>query len=352
MDKKFVFTVMYSCLGFILSLMAMNYIVDPVDIFDSGFFRMRAPNDRFRTILELKKHPEVDSAILGSSRVAALMPSALEKYLPDYKFYNFNISNGTPRDYAKFFDYMLKRPNKLKCVYLELDSINIRYIFNDIDLDKRHHPEVQLEESLFEFYLRALVSFMPERTYKKITDKSKGHELVLERGGRLDMTVFNKQKQDPKKYSAEEPSFHNPKERHFRGTSIKESVSYVRKIKEVCDKNGIKLIVTFYPNNANFLDAIVMEDFAEYLKGIAQITDFYYFGGYNSVACNDEYYVEESHCIPQVDDMMLKFIFDKDKKGLPADFGVYVTKDNVGKIAEDLIKSGKERDAFNAERFK
>jgi hypothetical protein len=72
-----------------------------------------------------------------------------------------------------------------------------------------------------------------------------------------------------------------------------------------------------------------LERFAQFKKELAGITDFWDFSGINSVTTNNYNYYESSHYRPFVGDMLLKVMFGAPAVKAPADFGRYVTAQNI-----------------------
>jgi hypothetical protein len=65
------------------------------------------------------------------------------------------------------------------------------------------------------------------------------------------------------------------------------------------------------------------------LEALGMVTEFYDFGGCNSVTMNDDNYFEPMHYRPHVGDWMAVRIFGDAGASVPRDFGVLVTRDNL-----------------------
>ena len=64
---------------------------------------------------------------------------------------------------------------------------------------------------------------------------------------------------------------------------------------------------------------------------LAQVTDYWDFSGFNSITTNNYYYYETSHYRTMVGGLIICKMNDCTDKEVPEDFGVYITKENVGR---------------------
>jgi hypothetical protein len=83
------------------------------------------------------------------------------------------------------------------------------------------------------------------------------------------------------------------------------------------------------------MDTFYKDDYLNYLKSIAKITDFYDFSGYNSITTNNCNYYETSHYRPHIGELIAGRIFKDKNISIPNDFGTWVTKENVDKYLKN-----------------
>ena len=344
--------VVFCSLAVMALLGLVNYVVDPIGAFQTDFLRPFSPNDRITHAREFKETEGVDSLLLGSSRIGALFPSVIEKYLPGSRFFNFSVSNGGPRDYWLFLNFALSRGCELKNVYMQLDPKDIRYAITEGNPETAHLPEVSGETGAFAFYLQNLFSFFPARTLAKVENQIAGGpapEIRRERGAYVIVPDLEEALRDPEAHVKNTPAFHKKRIRYVQGVTAAESLGYVEKIAALCREKNISLTVVVYPANAHYLDEICLEDFCEYLGGLAKLTGFWNFSGYNSVTTDDRMYFEASHCLPSVHDLVLARVFNDVSVRVPEDFGSYVDSSNVADLQAEIIRSGAARDARRAD---
>lgn len=84
-----------------------------------------------------------------------------------------------------------------------------------------------------------------------------------------------------------------------------EALADIAQIKELCVENGVELVVFVNPEFYVRWDEAVERGYLDFLEQLAQVTDFYSFGGHNSVTCSMENFHDISHYKPQVGDSMI-----------------------------------------------
>lgn len=125
---------------------------------------------------------------------------------------------------------------------------------------------------------------------------------------------------------------------------IEETLEDIRAIKNLCDKNDIELIVFTNPMYCITYEASLNVDYYNFLKGLAEITPYYNFSGYNDITTDTKCYYEASHFTPETSDMLIEVMWNGKEypKLLNQGFGFKVTKNNVGELIETLIKGREE----------
>jgi hypothetical protein len=116
---------------------------------------------------------------------------------------------------------------------------------------------------------------------------------------------------------------------------LEETLQDIQNIKELCDDNGIELVVFTNPMCELTYNASVELNYMEFLEGLADITDYYNFSGLNDVTTDTDNYLDSSHYNAYVGDMMIDVMFNGnvDEKLYSQGFGWYVTQDNI----DDLL---------------
>lgn len=327
-----------------LLVVSINYIVDPFDIFNSGFLKRPGEvNIRFTKINYLEKnHYKYNSYLFGSSRIGTTHPKTIEQYIPNSKFYNMTMASANLYDHLMHIRYMIKNKYELKNIYLQIDISNMQsYGRSPNDYNKKLHPHVT-GDSKIEIYFQYLTRIFPKHIKKKIINNiynKKRDNIDLRNTG-----IFTKSKQEKeilencKKYVKNEKSFHKKRLR-LRGIVYADKTRQaIREIKNLCKDNHINLYVFTTPHNKNMMDTYIIEDYLKFLTLIAGEVNYYDFSGYNSVTTNNCNYYEFSHYRPIVSKLIAARIFHDKSIKVPNDFGIYITKDNINNYIYKLRK--------------
>jgi peptidoglycan/xylan/chitin deacetylase (PgdA/CDA1 family) len=112
-----------------------------------------------------------------------------------------------------------------------------------------------------------------------------------------------------------------------RGASmpfLEEAMATVKRIKDLCESKGIRLIVTCQPAYWEANDDFPVEDQARFRNALAQITEYWDFT-LSSVSYEPRYFYDDTHFRNCIGSMALARIFDNDSLYVPADFGEFVS---------------------------
>ena len=325
-------------------VVSINYIVDPFNVFNSGFLEHSAQhNERYLKIKHLEKnHSKYNSYIFGSSRIGTTDPKFIEKYIPGSKFYNMTVASANLYDYIMHLKYMLKNKYEIKNLYLQIDIRDMeRYGQSDSDYQKRLHPYVT-GDSLNKFYLKYLFGVFPRNIKEKITHnidyQERGHYFLDTSGMWTSTENENKLLKNCEEYVKNEKTFHIKVKRNKRLTNASKISQAIKNIVELCEKNNINLYVFTTPHNHKMMDSFMEDDYKKFLDLIANETNFYDFSGYNSITNNNCNYYEKSHYRPLVAEIIAAKVFNAEDIKVPEDFGVYIKPENI----EDHIKALKD----------
>jgi len=339
-DKKWLQTfTLFALINFGI-LMAFNYLIDPFNIFHTKFLKHQFQmNERFVKIEFLEKnHHKFNGYLFGSSRIGTTQPSTIEHYIPHSKFYNFTLSSANFYDYLIHLRYFIKRQYPIETLYLQIDIDNMMYYGqSDSDYLSKAHPYT-LNQSLPLYYLQYLIGFFPFNSQGKIN-----HNLNYQQGVNYHLnngtwSEDNKELElltNCQNYVDSVEEFHRKYTPALKFIKVKENISALKEMVDLCYKNHIKLYIFTTPHNQNMMDTFYKDDYLNYLKSIAKITDFYDFSGYNSITTNNCNYYETSHYRPHIGELIAGRIFKDKNISIPNDFGTWVTKENVDKYLKN-----------------
>ncbi|WCK55552.1 hypothetical protein PP175_06300 [Aneurinibacillus sp. Ricciae_BoGa-3] len=339
--RKFNVTIAATVLGLFILLAAVNYVVDPLDIFHSPFLKENpATQLRFTKIDYLeKKKGKYNSFMLGSSRIGTTDPQLIEKYLPGSSFYNLTVHLANLHEDLAHLNYFVHNHYTLKNIYLQIDVPEnmTSYEFETQDFGKRLHPHVQ-GESVLPFYLEYLATKPSTYFQNKIkanTQPESTHKVVQDVWGSGRILFVGQDKliqANPQAYIQNEPSFHAKRQRTIKSIDTEQNMQALADIKKICDAHHIHLIMFITPHNHKLMDSLNREDYLAFLRQVSNIGDYWDFSGYNSVTLDDHNYYEASHYRAPVARLVAARIFQDPNVSVPPDFGVYITKHNVEQV--------------------
>jgi len=117
-----------------------------------------------------------------------------------------------------------------------------------------------------------------------------------------------------------------------------EALAEIKEIKELCEENGIELIIFTNPMTPMTYLKSKECGYLEFLYQLADITDFYNFSGFNAITIDTNNFVDNSHYTAEVGDIMLECMFEDkvDESLLEFGFGYYVTSENKDEFIQIL----------------
>lgn len=338
-EKRWLKIVFTLSLGAVFLLAALNYLVDPYQVFGSDYLKHPLQlNKRYLKVKHLEQNPaQYNSYLLGSSRIGTTEPEVIEQYIPNSKFYNLTVSLGSILDNIMLIKHLLRLEHEVKNLYMQID-VNSMAIYKQGKSDyQRKYPPSLTKRDEFEFYFEYLTIFPLENIKGKIainlneTDRLKRPVNDIEETGCFFLPYQDSLiAQDPAKYIANEVTFnHLAPERKVTGVHIEETIRALRVIKELCDENNINLIPFVTPHNHNMLNTFNSEDYLYFLSEIATVLPYWDFSGYNSITKDNRNYYEHSHYRANVAKLIAARIFNDSTIVVPEDFGKKVDLKNL-----------------------
>ena len=324
--KKYVYRLMGLVLISILITMGWNYVFDTSGLYNQDFSVKRVePNQHFVKMRYILSNSQKYNAFcFGSSRVGNI---DLEKIDNGLHYYNMTYSQGLPAEWLADVRAFVNHGIEVKQVMIGIDDFSFR---ENPDIHKGQWLRIPyMDGANLATYFSYLLK-KPARFDKSA--EAKGSIFDIYGTGRpLHPEPDERIEEDVQKHLADE-KFQKPA--HYVGNRIRETIGELRQLKDICDSNGIELIVFVNPINAVTYRDTNMQEFNEFKYQLAQVTDYYDFSGLNDITTNNYYYYETSHYRPLVGDMIINRLFNNGN----ADFGVYVTKDNVEEHLQKLDK--------------
>lgn len=342
-SKKWFTTTIAVILILRLSLMALNYLVDPFDVFQTRIFKHSiSPNLRFLKLEYLKANPKkYDSFIIGSSKAGVFDPSLLGKYLPNSKFYNLSVSESNLFDALAELEFLLNSGIMIKNVFMLVDFNFEGSSPNLANLENFPHPST-INMSKAEFYWLYLKGLPIINIVAKIRNNiSAVPPISYDLGSGI--WKWNKAESEIAlnhlHYIENEKSFYSNLSRVLSYALSEDSISQInmqyQTIAYKLQMANIKLIVATPAETYVRFNNFSSNDYLSFLNRAADQFDFWNFDGYNDVTMNKVLYYDCQHMRPIAAEIMLARIFNDTNVKVPDNFGVLFTKSN--KFTQGLI---------------
>lgn len=320
------------------------------------------------------------TVILGSSRVLfGIDPqnSLLKKYPP---VYNAGILGAPMHEIHGYFLHALANQPDLKRVVLALDfyEFNAKFDNNKTgaeDLYQKNWLEMLMSRKDLVFDLRGFGLTIWDSLSRKnvksiredgrlIPDPLSNREVYKDFFGPANVTpspleaskqipaqkiVIKKSlKSAPKVVNApaKKVSMKNELYQPFQLSKI--DMDALKDIVEICKKKNIELYIYLPPIYLNteitaFHDMNIWQDYRTFQRYIAHLHPFWDFTGWNEISMTRENFVDGSHHVFPVGNMVLERIFGANDKNIPRSFGHYVTNKNVVKHLDVMEKEYRAR---------
>lgn len=321
--KKFLIKISVFFLLCAIVPIAFCITIDPYNVFHPYSIRSNhvEPNKNYIKMKYVLENPEkFDSYIFGSSRVGNLHTEANWSEV----CYNMTYSEGLPKEALDNIRTMIRQnliPDK---IYLGVDSLS--YTLDPKDhltkgINAPYEYSVTNPIDFWSLYLDPAVVWEAAMTImsNEESDDMYPSEVFYNYGWNIDYgaeTTYD--------FEHAQPSLGDV----YR---MEETLDEIRQIVELCDANGIQLIVFTNPMHYVTYEASLDVSYLDFLYELAQITPYYNFSGYNNLTIDSSNYTDTSHYKPEIGDLMREvlcyeaYLYPYHDQG----FGVYVTKENV-----------------------
>ena len=305
--------------------------VDPYNIFHWRNIRNNGveSNKGYVKMSNVLENPEkFDSFLFGSSRMGFFDVTKIR----DGKYYDMSYSEGVPAEHLSDLEVMIDHGIIPKNVTIGVDDISyfVDPATHEEQLYRKRFPWEGTFTDKCGFYLKYFDMITLSQSLHVIRnfedkDPEYGKRLLATGNERLDIESNFNYEDTEATWSA----YYRPREEVYED---------IRRIKELCNEYGITLRIFTNPVNGYTYAKDIANGYLEFLEGLAEVTDYYNFSGFNDVTLNHSLYYETSHFNPGVADLILERIYDEriDERLYEQGFGRYVTKENVGELMDIL----------------
>lgn len=302
---------------------AIPIAIDPYNVFHAANIRDNGiePNSNYIKIKYLLANPDnFDALLFGSSRVGAIHTENIS----DVNCYNMTYSEGIPQEHLDNLTTLISNGVIPKRVYLGVDSLSYTMNPNEHHAEHSRISYEYAKENPIEFltmYLDPHMALISLETSNSHTPDPSYAERYYNYGWWCDYgreSLINK---------GNAPMIIG--DYNF----MDETLDCIAEMVTLCEENNIELVV--FTNPMHYITHYASwVTYPEFLKRLADITDYYNFSGLNDITLSHANYVDTSHYNAETGDLMLEYLSGNvpNETLLEQGFGVYVTKDNVQEL--------------------
>ncbi len=339
--KFMIIAALLSC----LALFLFNMIIDPFGVFGDKFINFYAydmnNNPRVAKIAYLDEHhSEYNSYVIGGSKSSSLSPTLLNQYFEDASFYNMMMYGGDFYDYEETIHYLVEH-YEVKNIILHMSMQEIDHYNQSPRNINTELSEKVLSNNDFKYYLKYLTLNL-EHSFKKL-------EGLLQRSVNPmayatfvpELGVYNKSVRDQEDLGTLEEFLVNYPEFNealwpLYGTAIDDNVSAIARIKTYLDEKGISFTFVAAPTYYKEMDRYSTEDLQKLWRGIASVTDFWDFTGYNALSYDARNFYDRMHYRNNLGELMIRKMFSNEDIGIEG-FGQITTAQNVEERLSEML---------------
>lgn len=350
-NKKWVLGFIAGLIGIMIGIAAFNYCVDPYHYFHSTYgegYYYASPqvtlNDRVRQYEYLKNnHEKYQGVIIGGSKAQGVDAEYLSN-IAGIKYYNMGVTRGNFLDYYNYINWIAEH-TEIKHVLLYLSTLEVGWYTEEERKAEEEGSETPAAIDTSKSKVKEFVSYLYKGGVKAswyyLSDMLNGNLVRFEitrYGTRNDAENLNRRRQDAEDYidTVVNNSLNSAVIRLLYGDAvnmpaIQRNIDALRAIKDICDKSEIELDVVIGNTYVVQAASYEGEEYYDYLRKMAQVTDFWDFGFLNKYNMNPYNFYDNNHMLVSVSEKMIDTMYGI---GQLENFGIYVTKDNVEEYIE------------------
>ena len=303
-------------------------VFHPLDIRDNGV----EPDKNYIKMVYILQNPDkFDSYMFGSSRVSSIHTEKLK----GEKCYNMTYSSAVIWEHLDNIKTMVANNVKIKKIYVGLDSMSYTMDVRGREDDPLRQSYEYSKEHPFKFLVSHLDTanvFKSLNTIRKHKPDPDFGNRFYEYGWSMDYGLPG---MDYYIGAWSQPSIGDSPDADEQFDKV---LDCVRELKGICEANDIELVIFLHPVLFKAYIASKPQSYQEFMRELAQITDYYNFSGVNDITVDYSNYTDPSHYTAEVGDILIN-IFNSgsvDEKLYEQGFGWHVDADNVEELIDVL----------------
>lgn len=340
--KKFVYMFLIFTAIILTIVISINCYFDVYAVFrqDKDVYYGNINYRYSKSVFVLNHKKNYNTFIFGSSRVQKMNPLIL-----GLNSYNMGVPSGIPEDCLRDLKIFITNNVNIKNVYLGIDNFCYKLDYEKIIENLDTNP-YYTDRALNSKYLIKMALQIPNIDKIKPYIKLDNNDLVknyLTTSGQLLLAELSENNIENHIIDyVYDNKFNKPYYFSDKNAHIDYTISIIKAIKELCEKNDINLIVFFNPVH---ITSYLMDDINisnRFKRELVKVTDFYDFNYINFVTTNNYFWYETSHPRYFVCDWELKVITNQIDEEIPRDFGHLITQQNIDYYCNKYLKEKQE----------
>jgi len=332
--KTLIFTAILVFITYLFVLSVDPYDKEGIDYWNIGTKAVSSAREYKFTHLDSGRN-NYKAFIVGSSRVLRMDPELIEKYtgLPTY---NYGVENANAEDLlAEVMHVVDKQKPEMIVLFLDFYMMNgytgtdKRLVQSRLSkyLDKKSTVEKD-DFKLPYFHTAYLTMRALKDSFNLVlfSDENRGGDIYLKNGQHI--------KEEPEEEPKLAVEYFSNQYNSYRKDKVR--LEMFAKIKTLCRKNNVKLIVSQTPMNNEHLkkvleDPKLREMFIIFKKEISSIFGgFYDFNNFSVSAYGDKkFWYDSVHPSENLTQIMIDKLFDSEKNNSNSKFGRFITPSEI-----------------------
>jgi hypothetical protein len=306
-----------------------NLHYDPFGVLHTDLKNQKLePNQHFIKIRYLiennEKYPKL---LFGSSRAGNIRAELIG-------FYNMSYSEGVPKEHFADIKLLLQHNVNISNIIIALD--NASYLVDpELHVSQLMRKPYQDGIDLYRNYLLYFFDRPSMVLHKEIVAHHNFYNdwsQLLTLGRPIHIGIDDFIDRNPEKHSNDE-KFKVPYWPNFYCPRVSKSIAEIKEIIDLCKANNIDIKFFINPMHKITYLRQNLDEYFDFLKRLAKITDYFDFAGINKITSDNMNYYETSHFRVKIGDLMIQRMFF----GAGDDsFGIHIDSNNIDKHIEYL----------------
>lgn len=329
--KRFIKKILLFIIALAIISIGVSVTIDPFNVFHPLSVKSNGiePNKNYIKMTYILNNPnKFDTLVFGSSRVGNIHVNNMW----EHNAYNMTYSEALPCEILANLHTLIDNNVSIKEIFVGVDNLSYT-------IDPASHNTV--ERASYEYAKSNPIGFYSLYLDPAMSIKSYLTVIISHYNDTDFTTRFYDYGWNSDYGSTTTYDFNNPIPNIGSGYYLEDTLQDIKDIVDLCKTNNIKVTIFTNPTYYVTYDAALKQNYIEFLRKLAEITEFCNFSGYNAVSTDSSYWIDTSHYNAEASDMVLECMaFHAYYEGLYEEgFGYWVNSDNIDYFINILSES-------------